>query len=107
LFTDSRDVVPIGCGQPTPSMNGTAADWFGMTGPEGTFVHVLRLSPTLLTLHRTLFTVADRTPDPPEHAPGNCPGVGYTLTEWSDLGRGPHQISMVIRAFQHFTPGDE
>src|SRR5262249_2095856 len=81
--------------------------WFGMTGPEGTFVHVLRLSSTLQGLHRTLHAVANRTPDPPEREPGNCPGVGYTVTEWSGVGRGTHQISMVIRAFDQFTPGDE
>ena len=107
IFAAGQPPVPIGCDQPMPNVNGVATNWFGMTGPEGTFIHALRVSPTLQTLHSALYAVADRTPDPPERVPGNCPGVGYTLTEWGGMSRGRHQISMVIRAFEHFAPGDE
>ncbi len=107
VFAAGRQPEPIGCDHPAPEMNGIATNWFGVTGPEGTFVHALRVSPELRTLHSALYAVADRTPDPPERVPGNCPGVGYTLTEWGGMGRGTHQINMVIRAFEDFTPGDE
>jgi hypothetical protein len=107
IFADGHAPEPIGCDQPAPDINGIATNWFGVTGPEGTFIHALRVSPTLKGLHSALYAVADRTPDPPERVPGNCPGVGYTLTEWSSMGRGTHQLSMVIRAFDHFVPGDE
>jgi hypothetical protein len=107
IFADGHHPEPIGCDQPAPDVNGIATNWFGVTGPEGTFVHALRVSPTLQTLHSALYAVADRTPDAPERVPGNCPGVGYTLTEWGGMSRGTHQISMVIRAFEHFVPGDE
>ncbi len=107
IFADGHQAEPIGCDQPAPGVNGIATNWFGVTGPEGTFVHALRVSPTLQTLHSALYASADRTPDPPERVPGNCPGVGYTLTEWGGMSRGTHQINMVIRAFDDFTPGDE
>ncbi len=107
VFADGHAPQPLGCGQPTPDINGMATNWFGVTGPEGTFVHALRVSSTLRTLHSTLYAVADRTPDPPERVSGDCPGVGYTLTEWGGISRGTHQLNMVIRAFEHFTPGDE
>jgi hypothetical protein len=107
VFANGRQAEPIGCDQPAPDANGTATNWFGVTGPEGTFVQALRVSPTLQTLHSALYAVANRTPDPPERVPGNCPGVGYTLTQWSGMGRGTHQIDMVIRAFEQFVPGDE
>jgi len=78
-----------------------------MTGPEGTFVHVLRMSPTLQKIRRRLYVRADSEPDPPEDVAGTCPGVGYTLSEWGGVGRGTHRIEMIIRAFAHFTMGDE
>jgi hypothetical protein len=107
VFADGHDPVPIGCDQPAPDINGIATDWFGVTGTDGTFIHALRVSPTLATLHRALYAVANRTADPPERVPGNCPGVGYTLTNWGGMGRGTHQIERVIRAFDHFAPGDQ
>jgi hypothetical protein len=107
IFADGHAPVPIGCEQPAPDINGIAASWFGVTGTDGTFIHALRVSPTLETVHKVLYAVADRAPDPPERVPGNCPGVGYTLTDWAGMGRGTHQIDMVIRAFEHFAPGDE
>ncbi len=107
IFADGLPPEPIGCDQTAPALNGIATNWFGVTGPEGTFVHALRVSPTLQALHTALYAIADRTPDPPERVPGNCPGVGYTMTEWGGMSRGTHQISMVIRAFEHFMPGDE
>jgi hypothetical protein len=107
IFADGHQPELIGCDQPAPTVNGIATNWFGVTGPEGTFVHALRVSPTLQTLHSTLYAVADRTPDAPERVPGNCPGVGYTLTNWGGMSRGTHQITMVIRAFPHFVAGDE
>ncbi|HVO26434.1 MAG TPA: hypothetical protein VMW56_22720 [Candidatus Margulisiibacteriota bacterium] len=107
IFANGQPPEPIGCDHPAPGVNGIATNWFGVTGPEGTFVHALRVSPTLRTLRSALYAVADRSPDPPERVPGNCPGVGYTLTQWGGMSRGTHQISMVIRAFEHFVPGDE
>jgi hypothetical protein len=107
IFAAGREPVPIGCDQAAPDINGIATSWFGVTGVDGTFIHALRLSPTMETVHRALYAVADRAADPPERVPGNCPGVGYTLTNWAGMGHGTHQIDMVIRAFEHFTPGDE
>ena len=107
IFAAGQAPVPIGCDRPLPAVNGIATNWFGVTGPEGTFIHALRVSPTLQALHSALYAIADRTPDPPERVPGNCPGVGYTLTEWGSMSRGTHQLNMVIRAFEHFVPGDE
>jgi hypothetical protein len=107
VFADGHRPEPIGCDQPAPDVNGIATNWYGVSGPEGTFVQALRVSPTLQTLHSALYAAADPTPDPPERVPGNCPGVGYTLTGWGGMSRGTHQIDMVIRAFEHFAPGDE
>lgn len=107
IFAAGQAPVPIGCDQPLPQVNGIATTWFGVTAADGTFIHALRVSPTLQALRSSLYAVADRTPDPPERVPGNCPGVGYTLTEWSSMSHGTHRLNMVTRAFEHFTPGDE
>ena len=107
IFTANREPVPVGCGLPVPDLNDLPADWFGMTGPLGSFVEALRVGRTLQTVQRRLYVTASRTPDPPEGVPGNCPGVGYTLTGWRGIGRGTHQLRLVVRAFDHFTPGDE
>lgn len=84
-----------------------SADWFGLTGPEGTFVHALRLGRALRTVRRRLIALADRHPDPPERVVGNCPGLGYTLDHWEGIGRGTYWSDVVVRAFEHFKSGDE
>ena len=47
--------------------------------------------------------VAIRIADPINGAsgwlPGDCPGVGYTLTHWRGIGRGTYRSSTVVRAF--------
>jgi hypothetical protein len=107
IFAAGRQPEAIGCDEPAPAENGVATNWFGVTGPEGTFVEALRVSPTLRMLHTALYAVAERTPDPPERVPGDCPGVGYTITDWGGMSRGTHRINMVIHSFEHFVPGDE
>lgn len=107
LFTAGQAPTLIGCREAFGHVDNVSADWFGMTGPEGTFIHALRVSPTMQGVQRHLYVVADPEPDPPERAAGNCPGVGYTLTDWRTVGRGSHEMGMVIRAFDHFRPGDE
>jgi len=108
LFTAGNQPEAIGCHRGAGDLGGRRTDWFGMTGPAGTFVHALRFGPTLRnTVESRLFVTAAAAPDPPERVPGNCPGVGYELTHWAGVGRGTHQIDMVIRAFDHYQPGDE
>lgn len=107
IFSADHAPVPLACGIPTPDLNGWYADWFGMSGPEGTFVHALRVGPALQTVQRRLYVVADSKPDPPERAPGDCPGVGYQLTHWGGIRRGTYRVDMVVRAFEQFRSGDE
>jgi hypothetical protein len=78
-----------------------------MTAPAGTFIHALRVSPTLQTVQRRLYVSVSPAADPPERVPGNCPAVGYTLSEWGGIGCGTHHVGMVIRAFESFAEGDE
>jgi hypothetical protein len=103
LFTAGHGPVAVGCGSGSDHLDGTPTDWFAMAGPEGAFVHVLQVSPTMQGMDRRLYLIGDDRSDPPETVPGNCPGVGYTLTRWSGIGRGTHHIGMMIRALD----GDE
>jgi hypothetical protein len=107
LVTATHDAVPIECGTPADGLEGTPADWFAMIGPEGAFVHALQISSTLQELDRRLHVIADREADPPEGTPGNCPGIGYSLTQWSSVGSGIHHIGMIIRALPDYQAGDE
>ncbi len=107
IFTADREPTAIGCGLPPPHIDGRPGDWFGMSGPEGTFVHVLRMGAALQGVRRRLIAVADRTPDPPERVSGNCPGVGYTLDHWEGIGRGTYWSDVIVRTFAQFKPGDE
>jgi len=107
IFAAGQEPIPVGCGIPVPNLDGVSADWFGMTGPQGTFVHAMRMSPTMRHVHRSLYLLADPGPDLPEGVAGNCPGVGYTLTGWQGVGRGTHRIEMIIHAFKNYEWGDE
>jgi hypothetical protein len=40
IFADGHQPEPIGCDQPAPAVNGIATNWFGVAGPEGTFVRL-------------------------------------------------------------------
>jgi hypothetical protein len=102
VFTREHAPVPIGCDLPQPPVNGVETNWFGLTGPEGTFVQDLLLSPDLRTVKVQLYAVADPAPDPPERVPGNCPGLGYTLTHWQGIGRGDYWSDTIVHAFAQY-----
>ena len=64
------------------------------------------MSKALATVKRQIYAVADSRPDPPERLPGDCPGVGYTLTHWRGIGRGSYWSNTVVRAFDHYSAGE-
>ncbi len=105
LFADGRAPERVDCGGGSVPLDGVPSDWFGMSGPEGTFVQALRVSSELQSVRRTLYAVADRERDDvPESVRGTCPAVGYTLSHWAGVGRGTHHVDMVIRAFDRYDP---
>lgn len=104
VFAEGLDPLSEGCSDGTAVGPAPRTDWFGAVGSGGGFVHVLLVSPGLQGVERRLYLVSDPAPDPPEDAPGNCPGIGYRLTGWRGIGRGTHRMEMVIRAFRNLDP---
>jgi hypothetical protein len=71
-------------------LNRLPGDWFALLGPSVTLVQVLTTSPSLATIERTLAYREESSWQKPERWQGEMPGVGYRLTDWSDVGEGHH-----------------
>jgi hypothetical protein len=102
--------LPVDCSHPAELeiSQDSGPSWFALRGPAGTLMHLLRVGPTLDGLHRALYYRVDPGgSDSPESQPGLCPGIGYTLTHWNGMGRGAHELGLVMRALPGATPGDE
>ncbi len=89
---DERGSVPI--------------SWIGIRGGGRMTVEALAGSPELLLLDRRLyFNDNPGRADPPEHVPGEHPGIGYSITGWEKLGAGDHIFgSLLITTAKDYSP---
>jgi hypothetical protein len=71
-------------------LNRLPGDWFALLGRTATLVQMLTTSPSLATIKRTLAYRQESGWQRPERWKGEGPGVGYRLTDWNDVDRGPH-----------------
>jgi hypothetical protein len=76
-----------------------ADSWFALRGPQVTLVQTMDVSASLSSVRRRLFYREDaHTPNPPESAVGEEPGIGYQLDQWDHVGAGAHQLASVSYA---------
>jgi len=80
--------------------------WLAIRGKGRTTVQTLAPTPDLQLLDRRLyFNDAPNVPDPPEHTPGEHPGIGYTITGWERLESGLHTFdSLLITTQADYSP---
>ncbi len=79
-------------------LDGARSDWVGLRGPGAALLLELVRGESLATLVPTVVYRDDGDPHPPEDTPGEWPGLGYRLTEWSKVDRGEHWFAAVARA---------
>jgi hypothetical protein len=72
------------------ALNRLPGDWFAMLGPTVTLLQMLTTSPSLASIERTLAYRQETGWQKPERWKGEMPGVGYRLTDWSDVDEGHH-----------------
>lgn len=90
--------VRVGDGGDPARLDGARSDWVAMRGPDATLVLELVRGPSLATLVPTIVYRDGPGGAPPEAVPGELPGIGYRLTEWSEVDRGAHWFAAVARA---------
>lgn len=78
------------------------ADFVALRGPDVTLVLELLVGESLRTLAPSVVYRFGEDPQPPEALPGESPGLGYALTEWSAVDRGEHWFAARAVAL----PGD-
>jgi len=88
------------------AMGPVAISWLAMRGNGRTTVQTLAPSPDLPLLNQQLYyNDAPGRPDPPEHTPGEHPGIGYTITGWERLESGLHTFdSLLITTRADYSP---
>jgi len=105
-FRDLRgwQVAAAGAAPLSVGAAGTAAidrrrsDWVALRGPEATLVLELVLGESLSSLAPTVVYREETDSMAPEAAPGEMPGIGFRLSEWSAVGRGTHSFAAVAYA---------
>ena len=80
--------------------------WIAIRGAGRTTVQTLAPTPDLPLLNRRLyFNDTPNRPDPPEHIPGEHPGIGYVITGWEKLESGVHRFdSLLITTRADYSP---
>lgn len=79
-------------------LDGARSDWVALRGPETTLVLELERGATLATLvPSVVYRDGDQDVEP-ESQPGERPGLGYRLTDWSGVDRGEHEFAAVAVA---------
>jgi hypothetical protein len=88
------------------AMGSVPISWIAIRGAGRTTVQTLAPTPDLPLLKRTLyFNDAPNRPDPPEHIPGEHPGIGYVITGWENLESGVHKFdSLLITTRADYSP---
>lgn len=71
-------------------INALAGDWLALEGPEVTLILRLRVGETLASLRRDLVYRENDDGEEPEDVAGEHPAIGFRLTEWGAVERGPH-----------------
>jgi hypothetical protein len=89
--------IPI-TGRPAAAPVDESTRWFALAGPQHTLLFALALSGELARVtSRALYLVDDEAHDePPEHARGQVPGVGYRMTGGERVPKGRHRFSVRI-----------
>jgi hypothetical protein len=82
------------------------ASWLAIRGTHRMTVQTLAPTPDLPLLNRQLyFNDEAKRPDPPEHTPGEHPGIGYVITAWEKLEKGVHTFdSFLITTRADYSP---
>jgi hypothetical protein len=71
--------------------------WIAVRGQGRSAIQALAPTPDLALLKTQLYFNDDPDrPDPPEQTPGEHPGIGYTITGWEGLERGPHFVGAAL-----------
>ena len=88
------------------AMGSVPISWIAIRGAGRTTVQTLAPTPDLPVLSRQLyFNDAPNRPDPPEHIPGEHPGIGYVITGWEKLESGVHNFdSLLITTRADYSP---
>ena len=88
------------------AMGSVPISWIAIRGAGRTTVQTLAPTPDLPLLNRQLyFNDAPNQPDPPEHIPGEHPGIGYVITGWEKLESGIHTFdSLLITTRADYSP---
>jgi hypothetical protein len=88
------------------AMGSVPISWIAIRGAGRTTVQTLAPTPDLPLLSRQLyFNDAPNRPDPPEHIPGEHPGIGYLITGWEKLEGGVHNFdSLLITTRADYSP---
>jgi hypothetical protein len=94
--------VPVGKGR--EGLDRRRSDWIGLLGEDVTFVLELQLGDSLRTLAPTVVYREESDDTEPDEVPGEMPGIGFRLTEWSAVDRGTHGFAAVAYALPAGTP---
>ncbi len=104
-FRDLRAWQVVGPGSPAQSIgtvaqafDGQPGAWIGLRGPQVAVVLELVLGDSLSSLAPRLVYRETADENGPEAQPGEMPGIGFRLTEWSAVDRGAHGFAAVAHA---------
>jgi hypothetical protein len=88
------------------AMGSVPISWIAIRGADRITVQTLAPTPDLPLLSRQLyFNDAPNRPDPPEHIPGEHPGIGYVISGWEKLESGLHNFdSLLITTRADYSP---
>lgn len=94
LLPGSDERLPAGCAAGRQAeRDGVPGDWFAVVGEERTIVQRLGRDPSLDSVRETAWYRNGPSEDPPENAPGQCPGAGFSLEDWGAVDGGVHTLT--------------
>lgn len=92
--SDEFSGMPLEVGSASPDVLQRLADvsvpLLAIKGDDAILALMLRLSPSLSSLRRTILYEEGPTAEGPEGYPGSLPGLGFLLTDWGGVDRGDH-----------------
>lgn len=100
----AAQAAPLSVGLGAERLDRQRSDWIGLVGRDVTFVLELQLGDSLRTLAPTVVYREEIDGTEPEEVPGEMPGIGFRLTEWSAVDRGTHGFAAVAYALPAGTP---